>query len=180
MCVESLWTLGAGHSVLKVCELLALDTVCWQPTSFKPLLCPCNIPEEVFYKKNLICHKDILGYPAEILTVDTFSEEASVCFGLAWPVGKVLLGRNCVRSTWEKQETELKSLDKFMGEKLQKKRGLGEANYMTFLLLGTAGVLAAFVLILTSFTEKIFMGRFAPPPLYWLLCSVQVYWDDER
>ena len=33
-CVESMWTLGAGHSVLKVCELLALDTVWWQPTSF--------------------------------------------------------------------------------------------------------------------------------------------------
>ena len=124
--------------VLKVCELLALDTVCWKfvnswhwtqcvgsPHPLSPFSALATSLRKFFIKIFLICHKDILGYPAEILTVDTFSEEASVCFGLAWPVGKVLLGRNCVRSTWEKQETELKSLDKFMGEKLQKKGGWG-------------------------------------------------------
>ena len=63
----------------------------------------------------------------------------------------------------------------------QQKRGFGWGGgggggcYLTFLLLGTACVLAAFLLNLTSFPEKIFMSRFAPPPLYWLLCVVQVY-----
>ena len=67
-----------------------------------------------------------------------------------------------------------------MGEKLNNNKkggGGGEGggvSYLTFLLLGTACVLATFVSNLTSFTEKIFMGRFALPPLYWLLCSVQV------
>ena len=90
------------------------------------------------------------------------------------------LGKELRQEHLGKTRNRIEILGQIHGREAPKKRGLGEANYMTFLLLGTAGVLAAFVLILTSFTEKIFMGRFAPPPLYWLLCSVQVYWDDER